>query len=354
MAEERLPLSEEGRTLRKALEDGHQDPFHTLQGFAKTQQPDPEMVRVTLVAAMMRLMRMPGRARRKDFISSRDPPIARSLLEHMWSDVERWLPLLLGDLRALEALCYFAVAEGLDKHMLDWVTVEDSFNIKSVGPTGWVWQSRSWRATVLRCLCRAYGLHAESHDLNQALQAFFTVRDREIPGQNRKDYFRVDLSPALFGLTSLLCTGSYYRTDRCLFEEFTSTASDVLRNKHIPRRFGDALNSARLPLYHPTSPDISSATELLSTKGDELAQMATGPLAQYALTDFLVRIAVVATANGQAKPVADVKQTYLGLFGVDMPAPERDQRIVGLSWKKSHKGDQPSQSRDLTFKRLEL
>ena len=67
------------------------------------------------------------------------------------------------------------------------------------------------------------------------------------------------------------------------------------------------------------------------------------------ISEFLVRAAFVATANGKGQHAAKFKYIYVDLFGVEMPAPTGYQLNVGLSWKHRFKDGRSLQTRGKMF-----
>lgn len=267
---------------------------------------------------------------------AQDPPVARTTLEHVWPNVDLWLPVLLTDQTATFSLCYFAVGEGLDHLIIKWATVERNFNIQV--PNGRR-ADRRWRGVLLRGLCRAYSIHTMSYDLNDALETFFYVHEKGLDSRERGFDLGLDLAPVANILTNTISTGAYYRTSAVLYDRFVSMARHILRQKHNNERYAvyrdkDALDMARLGLYHPVRPDASLAQDVLNTRSHILPPMLQEPLSRRALLMFLVRTVLVAETKNQPEVAAAASKKHRELFGANVPSATEVQAIVGLSWRE--------------------
>lgn len=111
-----LPLSPEAIDLQASLLSGSVDPFTTLKQKIDKREASLESIRVCIDAARRKIFSL-KRSQRPAFLSHAQHQVSAHVLMHIWSDSRIWAPILLHDAQTSMMLCYFAVAEGLDKYV---------------------------------------------------------------------------------------------------------------------------------------------------------------------------------------------------------------------------------------------
>lgn len=136
-----------------------------------------------LVAAKEKMFKVPRAAR----VAEAEPrQFARTVLTHIFSDPMLWVPIVVNDFRACDALCWFAVAEGLSDKILDWLEVE--VDVSRFLPADVAGKSDLWRNALLCSLVEAHSLHISNSDASPAIACLLEAmaRKKKVLGSDRR------------------------------------------------------------------------------------------------------------------------------------------------------------------------
>lgn len=111
-------LTPEGLRLQKTLASKAEDPISTLRSRLQAGTASPEVARVCLEVYFTQLLRLSRRDRRQQMCND---DVGALSLKWLWSEDHRWVGPVTEDVKSLEMMCYFAVAEGLDGLLVEWL-----------------------------------------------------------------------------------------------------------------------------------------------------------------------------------------------------------------------------------------
>ncbi|KAK5687201.1 hypothetical protein LTS10_001339 [Elasticomyces elasticus] len=250
-----VELTPEGRVLQRELAKEGSDPVATLNGRLQAGALDLETARVCMEVLFTKLKRLRRSERPRRM---RDAQIGGMVLQWLWSDNYRWATAVttdshfqkltwMADILRLGWLAYFAVAEGQEDLLVQWLAEPFPREIARA-----IDYHHQWRGSLLRNLVAAH-LMLDCHEkADDAINLFSRVGVlvKVARQQNpTSELASCNLWPAEVELGKGLGTGSYSKTSTNLYERFVEAA----------KIDSDEFTPAKLGLCHPTRPDPQPA-----------------------------------------------------------------------------------------------
>lgn len=299
---------------RRRLRDSGQSPFGFLQDSVQKGDASVQVIGVCLDAQMLAYQNFP-RVQRQRHYQEQNEKIATESLKIIWSNEDLWLPLVAFDWSATNALCYFAVLEGIDYLLLDWLGVKVAY------------QDHQWRGILLRSIITAHVMLAR-HDADKTLSTFLSaVQMREeamtlsrshswSDQRNRNDNSQashLSLFPAAVQINSALAEAGYHYTSAKLFDRYLSFMSSFEGYDALGREY----QVCRLNLFFPRRPDDRPAVALLrkfSNNERTIFSQEANRKMERSLRNFILRTALVASHNGNIEDLRWIKSTFSDQF----------------------------------------
>ncbi|KAK5680648.1 hypothetical protein LTS10_007581 [Elasticomyces elasticus] len=335
------PSTSEGRELERSLATSTADPIGLLKNKLASGTVDVETARICLHAYFTRLRKLPRKARPQHI---RDLDVGSLTLQWLWSEDQRWVSAVAGDLDFMEMLCFFCVAEGNQDLLIEWAA--QPLVTSASDETG---KQNQWRGQLLRQLIRASLLLDHEACGDPTLRMFFRVADR-VREERRRDseapLASVSLWPAEVELTKELCTTRYRNTDPRLWEQYEK---HLLKHSARSNEVGNVI----LRLCHPTKPDTRAAITYIRQHMGHLSRDAFESLFQRSTSKstfmymFFRRTADTLRKEGLFEDASYVDQRMEELFD------ERERETLGQKYLAEHgkgairrKSDKASESKD--------
>ncbi|KAK4892937.1 hypothetical protein LTR27_008665 [Elasticomyces elasticus] len=280
MAQLRGPLSATAIATQRQIQEDHVHPADLLQAKIKEDDAPLDLIRVCLQAYFEQIQQVPSHADRVLLVKKK--PVAAPLLGYLWGREEVWLQLVLTDPEATKWICHFAVMEGLEDLMMEWIKMDLS---RETSGTAHEKAERGalWRNSLFRMLIETRLQNASNKKADEALKLFFTTLQERAtsyksamqslsPEIRRRSqtgawedlglpmWYSMSFWPAIVVLCRDLGAGRYPHTDAKLYRRFLGYV-EKLDYKGTTGQHQLAV--ARLYLYKPDRPDTSHATTLL-------------------------------------------------------------------------------------------
>ncbi|KAF7194779.1 hypothetical protein HII31_03902 [Pseudocercospora fuligena] len=156
------PPPPQALALQKDFATGRQAPFDYLQHQLGSDQIQAHELAISLAAAKSEIFGLPRRDRVREY-KAKGFSVAAPVLQRIWHRPELWIRLTETS-EALFAICWFAVAEGLDDIIMQWIQIDLSSDAAALRQVQDFHGHRIglWRANILRSLVDAQALQAES------------------------------------------------------------------------------------------------------------------------------------------------------------------------------------------------
>jgi len=101
--------------------------------------------------------------------------IAGPCLKYLWGDDDCWTGIASAHV-SCGMLCYFAIAEGYEDLLIEWLSVPRSTAMGYTQDMQAQQEDHAWRGQVLRALMNTHTWHDSGHRADAALNCFFRVR----------------------------------------------------------------------------------------------------------------------------------------------------------------------------------
>ncbi|KAK4610231.1 hypothetical protein CLAFUW4_13838 [Fulvia fulva] len=293
-----------------------------------------ETARVCLAGERERLAKY-KRKERPAIMRSEGKPFARTIMTQLWTDEKLWGPLVSDDHLHTGNLCYFAIFEGLESFLVDWLRAEID---QPFVPE----KEHMWRGHLLGSMVLAHAALSIGHELDEAIRCMFrveTLRRRltaEAPEDQRPATAYLSLRPSVSILTKQIMTGQFRHTDERLYNEFCSLATRY-RSKSYTERLEKNYRQAAFSLYHPKSPDHRLALACLK---ENVAQATTPEdlkilrnmmgLSNISLKRFILRAAYLASRSTHHADATFIREQGLRLQQVSTALPYDRYKTVGI------------------------
>ncbi|KAK4541549.1 hypothetical protein LTR36_007846 [Oleoguttula mirabilis] len=274
------PESPAAKAVRAQLQAGSEHPVEVLQAAIAEKRAPLDAARLCLQAYYEQINQLP-QAQRIQVVNAK--PVAGIFLQHIWDDDSAWTHSTLSDFEAQHWLCYFAVAEKLDRYILNWLKVifplEATQHLREE-------ERYIWRGFLFRHLIRAYLAHASPMGADAGLIPFLNflklrqaicnphrgelglVQPNSSEGSGRAEWMTMSEWPAFVELSNALGSGKYPKTDPKLYDRFLSyaegygTKGGFLQRQLSIVRLRLFTPSARAPIQQSSFSDGSSKTSL--------------------------------------------------------------------------------------------
>ena len=329
LAKDLAPPSTSATQLQQQLKSDSIHPADAPQAAIDKDKAPLDLVHVCLEAYYERVKRL-SRAVRSHAI--RQKPIASMALRHLWKSDQEWLQLTLYDVEASKWLCFFAVGEGLQDLILDWVKAplpSSATPAQREEP-----QSILWRNGLFRALIKAVLAHCSDGSADEALSILFAITGArhqlfesagltDQPGarlHRSKDldvglpaWAKLGLWPAALLLMTELGKGLYPQTSPLLYNRFIGY---IEKNPYKGTATQRQLNISRLHLNHPVGPMEGYAVRFLrehlqDRSAEEVrALLPPNEALHYRLGHLLKKAAEVADRNGNQRDATWLGETY--------------------------------------------
>ncbi|KAK5705935.1 hypothetical protein LTR17_021226 [Elasticomyces elasticus] len=277
MAQLRGPPSATAIATQRQIREDQVHPADLLQAKISEDDAPLDLIRVCLQAYFEQIQQVPSHADRVLLVTKK--PVAAPLLGYLWSREEVWLQLVLTDPETTKWTCHFAVMEGLEDLMMEWIKMD--LSRVTPEPAQEKAEHRAlWRNSLFRLLIETRLKNASDGKADEALKLFFTTLEERaelyksalesLPPEDRRRsetgawedlglpmWVSMSFWPASVVLGIHLGTGKYPHTDAKLYQRFLGYVEKIAY-KGTPGQRQLAL--ARLYLYKSDRPDSSYAT----------------------------------------------------------------------------------------------
>lgn len=270
--------SQSAQKLHFDIQKGHINAVEHLEECIRKNQASLEIVRACLDASMERLFQHKRAVKRQEVREAEMNRLARVVLQYVWEDPELWKPLTGADGKASMQICYFAVAEGLEDLLLEWLTIE----LPGEVPYYTTWNEgivggAQWRNYLFRHVLHAHILLDTKQSADEAIESYLKISEkaRLIKIAFHKDANRdtgirvpplVTLSVTSPGtrLAVALCSGRYGKTSPNLWSAFMKTRKVYDASTDTPQsKLASQYTWAALNLLHPGAPTCDDAITFL-------------------------------------------------------------------------------------------
>lgn len=191
------------RQLREDIISGRVEAAAHLRSCIAAGNASLETIRACLDAEYKRITRY-RRSARPAVLDREDKRFARTMLPYLWEETDFLLALITCDDEARVQLCYFALAEGCENILHDWVTAPLPEKLahwtNPLEPsTASTLADVRWRSSLIRCTVCAHLMHDTSHSADGAIASFLRIDKVVWAGKNRfRKERRLDPNKPLF------------------------------------------------------------------------------------------------------------------------------------------------------------
>ena len=264
-----------------------------------------------------------------------------SVLEWLWKDDRRWVPVFTGeDWEFLNILCYFLAAEKLDDVVIGLLRLPL--------PTAHSEMPRShrhrWRGALLRGIVDGHLSADYEGSADSALEIFLRVRDDVLLHRKSRNaecpeqpIASTSFWPAILKLGKSLSSGCYPNTSSEKFDRFLAVLESYMlwnrKGNELAEKIG--LTIADLHVNHPTQPNADPLLRLVrdGKLRERLLAIKTALFRNPALNSGFGRIIIRAqnilrdqSRLDDARLLADYTQTVIGEEAIgefDRPFPTK-------------------------------
>ena len=254
--------SQQANAVRKRLSSGREHPIEILRDLLKEDDVRIDALSLPLQTMHQRFVDLDRDERRRE-IQAR--PIAVEALHFLLHRKDLW-PIFANEAHAAQsALCTYAVVEGHDHFIKDWILAE------TTDPTGGHRKRHVWRGHLFRNLTEAYLVDGPKQSADQALTFFLDIhRQHQAANDVSQHARRRGPSPALTSMpifpTAILVSQKLWlrrhpNTSSELYDAFAQVWR-IAAKKRSTRFFVD-FGTANFALAHPTRPSVQPALEFI-------------------------------------------------------------------------------------------
>ncbi|KAK5692162.1 hypothetical protein LTR97_011336 [Elasticomyces elasticus] len=172
MAQLRGPLSAVAIATQRHIEEDHVHPVDLLQTKIKDDNAPLDVIKVCLQIYLEQIQQVPRHTDRVRMVKEKH--VATTLLGHLWEREEVWLQLVLTDPETTQCICRFAVMEGLEDFIMDWIKADLSRETLGTAHER-AERGALWRNSLFRMLIETRLQNASNKKADEALKLFFTT-----------------------------------------------------------------------------------------------------------------------------------------------------------------------------------
>ncbi|USW57502.1 hypothetical protein Slin15195_G108210 [Septoria linicola] len=156
-------MSAMDRQIEQELQDSANRPINILRRSIEAGHASSHGLRLCLKAQFDDQRRYSRAARPKVHEGQREDQLARTYLTYLLQDPEQWTEFLRRETDTVDDLCYFAVIEGLQDSVLQWLQVP----LKD--------RSHPWRTNVASSIGKAQSLLDTTNSADLCLILYFKM-----------------------------------------------------------------------------------------------------------------------------------------------------------------------------------
>lgn len=303
------PLNAMDETIKAKLEEDASRPADVLRQSIQDGTASAHVVSLCLAAQHRLLESIPKLER-----SEKSNGIAAAALKYIWRDEKIWGPIVCSAYQTQYYLCYFAILEGLEDYIFEWVTanVSGAKAPRSTQPGRYV-----WRGILLRSFLMAKLYHDPTNDASSAMMYFFKAaefrEDYASARHNREpaalNAAQLSLIPAYLAIQRAITSGPSHIRDRSLFDDFLKFQETF----PVMRKGDRAFDRARSLLYYPERPIETDAVKILrkfKRFGNSIPKSVLSTQGALSFNTFLQRTVDVANSNGNAVDASWVLENF--------------------------------------------
>lgn len=299
------PLSPAEKVIEESLR--HENPGKVFRQCLANNTASLNVIRLCMNTQRQYASRFARAERQKVLAAQKSDGLAAMILRHIWKH-ELAAPILYHDHVTLSHICFYAILEGHENLLQEWLLVptQEAIGVK-VDKAAIV-----WKGSLLRNMVAANLSLDTTFDAGPAIKCFFRAAENSGHEQARGERrTSVNLLPAMIRIIGALTSPFSCGTDPGLFEDFRNYIP--LLNEDPA---GRAYTSTHLKMWHPTEPGESDAMHFLRRYSETFVDdgsvlpVLSSPLMATSFQKYLQRATDVAAHNGNKHDLKWVKEAY--------------------------------------------